>query len=58
VIDFYRTAGGRRFIDATVPDLVLQIQRVANALDRLVELAERATKEQPPARSATPLEGS
>jgi hypothetical protein len=58
VIDFYRTPGGRRFIDATLPDLVLQIQRVANALDRLVDLAEAATKKEPPARSGTPQEGS
>jgi hypothetical protein len=58
VIDFYRTHGGRRFIDATVPDLALQIQRVANALDRLVALAEAAAKDQPPARSAAPQEGS
>jgi hypothetical protein len=40
VMSFYNTVGGRRFIDGTVPELVVQIKRVANALDRLIDLAE------------------
>ena len=42
MIDFYHTHGGRRFVDVTVPELVLRIKRVANALDRLLDLVEAA----------------
>jgi hypothetical protein len=39
-MDFYRTVGGRRFIDHTIPDLILQLQKVAVGLDRLSDILE------------------
>ena len=44
MIDFYHTHGGRRFIDVTAPELVVQLKRIADVLGRLVELTE-ASKE-------------
>ena len=58
MIDFYRTPGGRRFIDGTIPDLVRQVQRVADALDRLITLAEASTKAPNVPESASPREGA
>ena len=43
--EFYRTVGGRRFIDHTVPDLIRQLQKVAVAVDRLSDLLEGARRE-------------
>jgi hypothetical protein len=40
VIQFYQTPMGKRFFEATVPDLTLQVKRVANALDRLLDILE------------------
>jgi hypothetical protein len=42
VLDFYRTVGGRKFFDGTVPDLVQQVKRVADALERVAELLAEA----------------
>ncbi len=40
MLDFYRTVGGRRFIDHTLPDLILQLQRVHVALNRVADALE------------------
>jgi hypothetical protein len=40
MLDFYKTAGGRRFIDHTLPDLILQLQRVHVALNRVADALE------------------
>ncbi len=50
MIDFYRCPGGRRFIDATIPDLVLQLKRVADALDRLADGREKAPRAEEPSK--------
>jgi hypothetical protein len=42
MLDFYRTVGGRRFIDHTLPDLILQLQRVHVALNRVADALEAA----------------
>lgn len=43
---FFQTPMGRRFYESTVPDLVKQIARVADALEGiLVALAKRELKE-------------
>lgn len=55
MIDFYRTPGGRRFIDATIPDLALQLKRVADALDRLADGRGKAPR---PSEPATPPGGA
>ena len=55
MIDFYRTPGGRRFIDATIPDLALQLKRVADALDRLADGRGKALR---PAEPTTPPGGA
>ena len=55
MIDFYRCSGGRRFIDATIPDLVLQVKRVADALDRLADGREKAPTAEEPSK---PREGA
>ena len=55
MIDFYHTVGGKRFIDGTVPELVVQLKRVANALDRILDLAEASRREAatPPKKEGT-----
>jgi hypothetical protein len=58
VIDFYKTHGGRRFIDGTIPDLVLQMRRIADALQRLVAVVEDEGKPEPDTRPASPPEGT
>lgn len=40
MLDFYKTMGGRRFIDHTLPDLILQLQRVHVALNRVADALE------------------
>lgn len=42
MLDFYRTVVGRRFIDHTLPDLILQLQRVHVALNRVADALEAA----------------
>jgi hypothetical protein len=42
-IEFSRTPMGRRFFEATVPELVKQIARVADALEAL--LAQQASRD-------------
>jgi hypothetical protein len=42
MLDFYRTVGGRRFIDHTLPDLIQQLQRVHVALNRVADALEAA----------------
>jgi|WetSurMetagenome_2_1015567.scaffolds.fasta_scaffold26021_5 hypothetical protein len=34
MLDFYKTAGGRRFIDVTMP-------RIADALERILDILEK-----------------
>jgi hypothetical protein len=51
-MEFYRTVGGRRFIDHTIPDLILQLQKVAVGLDRLSEILEGARRGAAPAADA------
>jgi hypothetical protein len=53
-MEFYRTHGGRRFIDHTLPDLALQIQRVALSLSRIVDLLEAAAALEPRASETRP----
>jgi hypothetical protein len=40
MMEFYRTVGGRRFVDHTIPELALQLQRIANALDKILDRIE------------------
>ena len=40
MFDFYRTVGGRRFIEHTVPDLIRQLLRVAIAVEHLARVLE------------------
>jgi hypothetical protein len=40
MLEFYKTSGGRRFIDHTLPDLILQLQRVHVALNRVADALE------------------
>jgi hypothetical protein len=44
-MDFYRTVGGRRFIDHTIPDLIRQLEKVHVAVDRLADVLEGARRE-------------
>ncbi len=44
MIDFARTPMGRRFFEATLPDLVLQVGRVANALTDIAETLRAAAE--------------
>jgi hypothetical protein len=44
VIEFYRTVGGRRFIDHTIPELILSLMKVAVGLDRLSDILEGAQR--------------
>ena len=39
MLDFYRTPGGRKFIDATVPELARQLKRLADATEGGAKLA-------------------
>jgi hypothetical protein len=41
VIAFHQTPMGRVFIERTMPDLVVQMKRIANALDDLLDVVER-----------------
>jgi hypothetical protein len=43
-VDFYRTQMGHRFFEATLPDLVLQIKRVGNALEDIAETLRAETE--------------
>lgn len=38
--DFYRTAMGQRFFERTLPDLVKNVGRMADGVERLVKLLE------------------
>jgi hypothetical protein len=42
MLDFYKSQGGRRFIDGTVPNLVEAMQSIAMSLGKLTKLAEAA----------------
>ncbi len=49
-VPFYRTIMGHRFIEATVPALVTELQRLNTNLARLVSALEKAQPtERPPA---------
>ena len=50
--DFYRTAMGRRFFEATMPDLVRELARLNTNLERLLAHVERDA--QPPTPAPTP----
>ncbi len=55
--EFYRTVGGRRFIDGTMPKLVEELARLNRNLEALVAaLAAKQPPASPPAgtRGATP----
>jgi hypothetical protein len=41
VIAFHQTPMGKVFIERTMPDLVVQMKRIANSLDRLLDVVER-----------------
>jgi len=45
--EFYRTVGGRRFIEGTIPKLVEELARLNRNLEALV--AALAAKDSPPA---------
>lgn len=40
MLDFYKTGGGRRFCDATMPEIGRQLKRVADQLKRANDLKE------------------
>jgi hypothetical protein len=40
MLDFYKTQGGRRFFDGTIPKLVEALQSIALSLGKLVKAAE------------------
>lgn len=40
MLDFYKTQGGRRFIDGTVPRLIEVLDRLATAVEKSNELRE------------------
>lgn len=39
--DFYNSRGGREFVDHTVPGLVRAVERLADAMEKSNEIAER-----------------
>jgi len=47
VLDFYRTAAGRTYFDATLPAIVREIARLNDALERVVALLEEAPTGRP-----------
>ena len=49
MLDFYRTVGGRRFIDHTLPDLALALHKIAFDLHRIADVLEAARREANPA---------
>jgi hypothetical protein len=44
VIDFYRTQMGQRFFESTLPTLVREVGRVANALEHIAENLRAGTE--------------
>ncbi len=44
MIDFARTHMGKRFFESTLPDLVLQVRRVANALEAIADTLRAGTE--------------
>ncbi|MGO8992054.1 MAG: hypothetical protein ACLQVI_01910 [Polyangiaceae bacterium] len=44
MIDFARTHMGKRFFESTLPDLVLQVRRVANALEAIADILRAGTE--------------
>ena len=58
-VEFYQTRAGRRFYEATLPDLVRELKRLADAAERIATSLEKndgtATKPTPaPAPSPSP----
>ena len=50
-LDFYQTRAGRVFYDQTVPELVEQVRRLADAVERLVDrIDSKPPREDPPCR--------
>jgi len=41
MLDFYRTGGGQRLFDATLPSIARQLKRVADQLERANDLKEK-----------------
>jgi hypothetical protein len=41
---FYRTRAGREYYEKTLPELVEQVKRLADALERLVDQTEDAVR--------------
>ena len=56
MIQFYQTPMGKRFFEATLPDLTLQVKRVANALDRLLDILEASRAPATAPRDAVPTD--
>ena len=48
---FYKTRMGQQFYDRTVPDLVQQLQRLNETLERLATLLDRQDDENKPCRT-------
>ena len=53
-IDFFRTVMGQRFYNHTVPELVRNLGRIADALERLAPPAEAEDERQDPAHRDKP----
>ena len=41
MLDFYRTGGGQRLFDATLPSIARQLKRVADQMERANDLKEK-----------------
>ena len=56
MLDFYKTSGGRRFCDATVPELTRQMKRLADEMHKANLLKEMELKNIGPLSATTPGE--
>jgi hypothetical protein len=41
MLDFYKTGGGQRLFDATLPSIARQLKRVADQMERANDLKEK-----------------
>ena len=48
-LDFYKTPGGRRFIDATVPNLIRTIEQLEKTVATLCNSVDHMSKQLTPA---------
>lgn len=44
MLEFYKTSGGRRFCDATMPGIMRELNRVADAMEKANQLKEQELK--------------